>query len=96
MLNLIVYAEGTGAGYGTIVKGKVEQAKYFPELVGQRDVTIQDFSRFPDIYVRWSPSKPLSSAAGRYQINHDTWIDFGKGDFSPRSLSLNEIDIEKI
>lgn len=93
MLDLITYAEGTGAGYGTIVKGKVEQAKYFPELIGKTDVSINDFSKFPEIYVRWSPNRPLSSAAGRYQINSDTWIDFGRGDFSPRSQDMAAVRI---
>jgi len=93
MLDLLVYAEGTGAGYGTIVKGIVEEAKHFPELIGKRDVVIQDFSKFPEIYVRWNPARPLSSAAGRYQFTYDTWKDFGKGDFSPRSQDMAAINL---
>lgn len=93
MLDLIVYTEGTGNDYGKIANGKVEQAKYFPELIGKRDVVITDLSRFPDIYVRWKVGQKLSSAAGRYQINHDTWIDFGKGDFNSRSQDLAAVRI---
>jgi hypothetical protein len=88
MLEVLVYAEGTGGDYGRIAFGVVKQAKYFPELVGQRDVTITDFSRHPEIYVEWRAGQPLSSAAGRYQFNVATWTDFGRGDFSSRSQDI--------
>jgi len=88
MLEVLVYAEGTGGEYGRIAFGVVEQAKYFPELIGQRNVTITNFSRHPEIYVRWRAGQPLSSAAGRYQFTVATWTDFGRGDFSPRSQDL--------
>lgn len=91
MLEVLVYAEGTGGEYGRIVFGVVEQAKYFPELIGQRDVTITNFSTHPEIYVRWKVGQPLSSAAGRYQFNVATWKDFGRGDFSLRSQDLAAI-----
>ena len=86
ILDFINHSEGSGAGYGTIVKGLVKKSPFYPELVGQRNVTITDFSRFPEILVDFGAD--WSSAAGRYQITSITWKDFGKGDFSPRSQDL--------
>ena len=91
MLDLINYSEGTGAGYGTIVKGVVKKSPYYPELIGQRNVVITDFSRFPEISADYGPD--WSTAAGRYQINSITWKDFGRGDFSPRSQDLAAVRI---
>ena len=83
MLDVIVWAEGTGDDYGKIVNGIVKKSPYYPELVGKKNVSITDFSRFPDILV--DVGRVWSSAAGRYQLTSDTWQDFGRGDFSPRS-----------
>lgn len=83
MLDLITYAEGTSRDYGKIVNGIVMRSPYYPELIGKRDVSITDFSRFPEISVDYGSN--WSTAAGRYQITSDTWKEFGRGDFSPRS-----------
>lgn len=83
MLDLINYAEGTGRDYGKIVNGIVMKSPYYPELIGKRDVSITDFSRFPEISVDYGAN--WSTAAGRYQITSDTWKEFGRADFSPRS-----------
>jgi muramidase (phage lysozyme) len=91
MLDVINYSEGTGAGYGTIVRGVVKKSPYYPELIGQSNVVITDFSRFPEISVDYGPD--WSTAAGRYQINSITWKDFGRGDFSPRSQDMAAVRI---
>lgn len=91
MLDLIAYAEGTGEDYGRIVNGVVKKSPYYPELVGQRDVRITDFSRYPEISVDYGAN--WSTAAGRYQITTDTWRDFGRGDFSPRSQDRTVVRI---
>lgn len=83
MLDLIVYAEGTKGDYGRIADGVVIKSPFYPELIGQRNVSIENFSRFPEILVDFG--RDGTTAAGRYQINSITWKDFGRGDFSPRS-----------
>ena len=90
MMDTLVFSEGTGAGYGTIVKGEVYKSPFYPELVGQRDVVITDFSRHPQIDVTWRKGKPTSDAAGRYQIRYATWKANGGDslDFSPRSQDI--------
>jgi YD repeat-containing protein len=82
MLDTLSYSEG--ADYGTVVKGKVLKAPFNPELVGQSNVTITDFSRHPDILVQVGPGLK-SSAAGRYQFLYRTWQGLGLSDFSPDS-----------
>ncbi len=62
MLDLITYAEGTGADYGTVVRGEVYKSPFYPELVGQKDVVITNFSRHPQIDVIWRKGQPTSDA----------------------------------
>lgn len=91
MLDLINYAEGTSGDYGKIVNGIVIKSPYYPELIGKHNVSITNFSRFPEILVDYGAD--WSTAAGRYQITTDTWKDFGRGDFSPRSQDRAAIRI---
>jgi muramidase (phage lysozyme) len=83
MLDAIAYAEGN-PGYGTVVRGKVTKSPNDPSLVGQRDVTITDFSRHPNITVQLN-KKLYSTAAGRYQFKVGTWESLELQDFSPAS-----------
>ena len=83
MLDLIVYAEGTKGDYGRIADGIVIKSPYYLDLIGQRNVSITNYSRFPEILVDFG--RDGTTAAGRYQINSITWKDFGRGDFTPRS-----------
>ena len=95
LLDLLVYAEGTGGDYGKIVFGVVKNAPFNPELIGQTNVRVSDFSRHPQIDVIWKKGEKTSSAAGRYQILYDTWRGYGGDamDFSPRSQDIVAIKI---
>lgn len=86
-LDVIAFAEGK-TDYGTIVRGKVIKAPYNPELVGQSNVTISDFSRHPEILVQVNNRGLNSTAAGRYQILAGTWQALVMPDFSPSSQDL--------
>lgn len=88
MLDVIVYAEGTGNDYGKIANGVVKKSPYYPELIGQRNVRITNFSRHPEISVDYGPD--WTTAAGRYQFLYKTWKDAGGDsyDFSPRSQDI--------
>ena len=90
MLDVLVYSEGTGAGYGTIVKGVVKSAPFNPDLVGKTNVSITDFSKHPQILVSVTGTGKDSTAAGRYQFLYKTWKYYGGDakDFSPRSQDL--------
>jgi len=91
LLDVIAYAEGTAddadGGYGRVVFGQVVEAPYNPELVGQYNVTISDFSKHPNILVALSPTF-YSTAAGRYQFLYKTWEGLGLSDFSPQSQDI--------
>jgi muramidase (phage lysozyme) len=90
MLDTLVFSEGTAAGYGTIVRGTVISAPYNPELVGQRNVIITDFTRHPEILVQVNASL-RSTAAGRYQFLLGTWRELGLPDFTPASQDLGAV-----
>lgn len=87
MLDVLAFTEGTGDNYGRIVYGTVIRAPHNPELVGQRNVVISDFSRHPNILVEVRPGL-RSTAAGRYQFLKGTWDSLGMPDFSPRSQDI--------
>jgi muramidase (phage lysozyme) len=91
MLDAIAWAEGTTGdaddGYGRIVRGTVLRAPNNPELVGQSNVTITDFTRHPNILVQVQPGLN-STAAGRYQFLHRTWSGFNLPDFSAAHQDL--------
>lgn len=91
MLDVIAYAEGTGENYGIVVKGVVVRAPSNPKLVGQRNVVVTDFSKHPNIDVRWAKGNPTSDAAGRYQFRHATWQGLNLPDFSPASQDLGAV-----
>jgi peptidoglycan hydrolase-like protein with peptidoglycan-binding domain len=100
MLDTIAYAEGTrGNGdYGRVVNGTVlgpsnRNAPYNESLVGRRNVVVNDFSRHPNLAVRWANGQPPSSAAGRYQFLYSTWQGLNMPDFSPRSQDLAAIKL---
>lgn len=100
MLDTIAYAEGTrGNGdYGRVVNGTVlgpsnPNAPYNESLVGRRNVVVNDFSRHPNLAVRWANGQPPSSAAGRYQFLYSTWQGLNMPDFSPRSQDLAAIKL---
>lgn len=88
MLNVIVFAEGTGDDYGKIANGTVVKSPYYPDLVGKRNVSITNFSRHPEITVDYGPN--LTTAAGRYQFLYKTRKGAGGDsyDFSPRSQDI--------
>jgi muramidase (phage lysozyme) len=90
LLDVLVFSEGTGAGYGTIVRGVVLAAPFNPDLVGKTNVVITDFSKHPQILVSVTGTGLKSTAAGRYQFKYDTWKRFGGDavDFSQRSQDL--------
>jgi|GEM_PF-1908927 len=100
MLDAVAYAEGTrGNGdYGRVVNGTVlgpsnRNAPYDSSLVGRRNVVVNDFSRHPNLAVRWANGQPPSSAAGRYQFLYSTWQGLNMPDFSPRSQDLAAIKL---
>lgn len=90
MLDTLVFSEGTAAGYGTVVRGTVIRAPYNPELVGQRNVIITDFSRHPEILVQVNANL-RSTAAGRYQFIIGTWRGLGLPDFTPASQDIGAV-----
>ncbi|HEX8558027.1 MAG TPA: glycoside hydrolase family 104 protein [Pyrinomonadaceae bacterium] len=90
MLDTLVFAEGTGAGYGTVAYGTVISAPYNPELVGRRNVVITDFSRHPNILVQVNRTL-RSTAAGRYQFLHGTWQELGLPDFTPANQDVGAV-----
>ena len=95
MLDTIAYAEGTGKdpdrGYGRVVKGTVVRAPHHPDLLGRRNVTTTDFSRHPEISVRFNSKGEISTAAGRYQFLSDTWNKLKLPDFSPESQDVGAV-----
>lgn len=98
MLDVLGYAEGTGDNYGRVVFGRVIGASdrnqpFDRSLVGQRNVVVSDFSRHPNLLVRWRDGQPPSSAAGRYQFLRRTWDGLNMPDFSPRSQDLAAIKL---
>ncbi|MDQ3800207.1 MAG: peptidoglycan-binding protein [Acidobacteriota bacterium] len=100
MLDAIAYAEGTrnNGDYGRVVNGTVlgpsnPNAPYDRSLVGRRNVVVNDFSRHPNLAVRWANGQPPSSAAGRYQFLYRTWQGLNMPDFSPRSQDLAAIKL---
>ena len=95
MLDVIVYAEGTGDDYGKIANGIVKKSPYYPELIGQKNVKITNFSRHPEISVDYGPK--WTTAAGRYQFLYKTWKDVGGDnyDFSPRSQDIIAVKLMK-
>lgn len=92
MLDVLGYTEGTGDNYGRVVYGRVIRAPYNPELVGRRNVVIDDFSRHPNILVQVAPGL-RSTAAGRYQFLKSTWDGLGMPDFSPRSQDIAAVKL---
>ncbi|HEX8368795.1 MAG TPA: peptidoglycan-binding protein [Pyrinomonadaceae bacterium] len=100
MLDAVAYAEGTrnNGDYGRVVNGTVlgpsnANAPYDRSLVGRRNVVVDDFSRHPNLAVRWANGQPPSSAAGRYQFLYRTWQGLNMPDFSPRSQDLAAIKL---
>jgi len=96
MLDVLGYAEGTGNNYGRVVYGTVlgpsnRNAPYDRSFVGQRNVVVTDFSRHPNLAVRWANGQPPSSAAGRYQFLYRTWQGLNQPDFSPHSQDIGAI-----
>lgn len=96
MLDVLGYAEGTGNNYGRVVFGTVlgpsnRNAPYDRSFVGQRNVVVTDFSRHPNLAVRWANGQPPSSAAGRYQFLYRTWQGLNQPDFSPHSQDIGAI-----
>ncbi|HEX7314731.1 MAG TPA: peptidoglycan-binding protein [Pyrinomonadaceae bacterium] len=92
MLDVLGFTEGTGDNYGRVVYGRVIRAPYNPELVGQRNVVIDDFSRHPNILVQVAPGL-RSTAAGRYQFLKGTWDGLGMPDFSARSQDIAAVKL---
>jgi len=94
MLDTIAWSEGTSGdvdgGYGRVVKGTVTNSKHNPpDLVGQQNVTITDFSHHPDLRVQTPYG--VSSAAGRYQFLSRTWNGLGLPDFSPGNQDIGAV-----
>ena len=92
MLDVLGFTEGTGNDYGRVVYGTVLRAPGHPELVGRRNVRVDDFSRHPNILVRVRPGLN-STAAGRYQFLKSTWDGLGMRDFSPRSQDIAAVKL---
>jgi len=94
MLDAIAWAEGTAGdadgGYGRIVRGTVISAPNNPELVGQSNVTITDFTQHPNILVQVRQGLN-STAAGRYQFLNRTWTGFNLADFGPRNQDIGAV-----
>jgi RHS repeat-associated protein len=93
MLDAIAWSEGTASdpdqGYGRVYRGTVISAPNNPDLVGQTDVTLTDFSAHPDILVRGGGY--TSTAAGRYQFKYSTWQGLGLPDFSPGNQDIGAV-----
>jgi muramidase (phage lysozyme) len=92
MLDVLGFAEGTGNNYGKVVNGTVLRAPHNPDLIGRRNITIDDFSRHPNILVQVRPGLN-STAAGRYQFLNSTWRGLGMPDFSPASQDLAAVKL---
>ena len=96
-LEMISKSEGTNGDYSKMVYGVVISAPLFPQLVGQRNVSIPDFSSYPMIHVQVNSSGLTSWAAGKYQIMKDTyaWVaaKLGITDFSPHSQDLMAVEL---
>ncbi|HVF55386.1 MAG TPA: peptidoglycan-binding protein [Pyrinomonadaceae bacterium] len=92
MLDVLGFTEGTGDNYGRVVYGTVVRAPHNPELVGRRNVVVDDFSRHPNILVQVRPGL-RSTAAGRYQFLKGTWDGLGMSDFSPRSQDIAAVKL---
>jgi muramidase (phage lysozyme) len=87
-LDTLAYSED--ADYDTVVNGTVIRSGNDPSLVGQRNVSITDFSQHPNILVKVG-SNLTSTAAGRYQFLHKTWSGLGLPDFSPINQDIGAI-----
>jgi muramidase (phage lysozyme)/peptidoglycan hydrolase-like protein with peptidoglycan-binding domain len=92
MLDVLGFTEGTGNNYGKVVNGTVLSAPGHPELVGRRNISIDDFSRHPNIMVQVRPGLN-SSAAGRYQFLSSTWRGLGMPDFTPQSQDIAAVKL---
>jgi muramidase (phage lysozyme) len=92
--DVLGFTEGTGNNYGKVVNGTVISAPYNPELVGQRNVSVTDLSRHPDILVRLNASLK-STAAGRYQFLSSTWGELGMPNFGARSQDIAAVKLMK-
>ncbi|HEY0428499.1 MAG TPA: peptidoglycan-binding protein [Pyrinomonadaceae bacterium] len=98
MLDVLGYAEGTGANYGKVVNGQVlgpsdRSAPFDHSFVGRRNVSVTDFTHHPNLAVRWANGQPPSSAAGRYQFLYSTWRGLNMPDFSPHSQDIAAIKL---
>ena len=91
-LDVLGFTEGTGSNYGKVVNGTVISAPYNPELVGQRNVSVTDLSRHPNILVRLNATLK-STAAGRYQFLTSTWEGLGMPDFSAHSQDVAAVKL---
>src|SRR5258705_11883951 len=96
MLDTLAFAEGTAGdpnnGYGTLVRGTVVRSRNNPDLVGQRNVIIDDFSQHPNALVRVRRGL-YSTAAGRYQFISRTWNGLGLSDFSPENQDIGAVTL---
>jgi muramidase (phage lysozyme) len=96
-LEMISRSEGTNGDYSKMVYGAVTSSPKFPQLVGQRNVSIPDLSSFPMIHVRVNNNGLMSWAAGKYQIMKDTYVwvaaKLGITDFSAHSQDLMAVEL---
>lgn len=92
MLDVLGFTEGTGNNYGKVVNGRVLSSPNNPGLVGQRNVSVTDFSRHPNALVQVRPGLN-STAAGRYQFLNSTWNSLGMPDFSPQSQDIAAVKL---
>lgn len=94
MLDAIAWAEGTASdadgGYGRVVRGTVLRAPNNPQLVGQSNVTITNFTGHPNILVQVRPGLN-STAAGRYQFLYGTWTGFNLTDFGAANQDIGAV-----
>jgi muramidase (phage lysozyme) len=92
--DVLGFTEGTGNNYGKVVNGTVISAPFNPELIGQRNVSVTDLSRHPDILVRLNASLK-STAAGRYQFLTSTWNELGMPNFGASSQDIAAVKLMK-
>jgi muramidase (phage lysozyme) len=92
--DVLGFTEGTGRSYGKVVNGTVISAPFNPELVGQRNVSVTDLSRHPNILVRLNATLK-STAAGRYQFLTSTWNELGMPNFGARSQDIAAVKLMK-
>lgn len=92
MLDVLGFTEGTGNNYGKVVNGTVLSAPGHPELVGRRNISVDDFTHHPNILVQVRPGLN-STAAGRYQFLGSTWRGLGMPDFSPQSQDIAAVKL---